>query len=33
MDEKLFPKIGTQNLKTQVYELLLDLIGLPGDGR
>jgi len=26
MDEKLFPKIGTQNLKNRVYELLLDLI-------
>jgi DNA-binding FadR family transcriptional regulator len=26
MNEKLFPKIGTQNLKNRVYELLLDLI-------
>lgn len=26
MDEKLFPKIGTQNLKNRVYDLLLDLI-------
>jgi GntR family transcriptional repressor for pyruvate dehydrogenase complex len=26
MDEKIFPKIGTQNLKNRVYELLLDLI-------
>jgi len=26
MDEKLFPKIGAQNLKNRVYDLLLDLI-------
>jgi len=26
MDEKLFPKIGAQNLKNRVYELLLGLI-------
>jgi len=26
MEEKIFPKIGTPNLKTRVYELLLDLI-------
>ena len=26
MEEKKFPKIGTPNLKTRVYELLLDLI-------
>ncbi len=26
MDENLFPKIGTPNLKNRVYELLLDLI-------